>query len=156
MINESSSGFFQSSRGLRQDDPLSPYLFVLTMEALSCLLRSAVNEGFLLACKARSRGGEGVQVSHLLFADDTLVFYGASKDQLLYLSWILMWFEVMSRLRINLDKSELIPVGGVENAEALAVDLGYKVGSLPSTYLGLPLGAPHRSVAVWDGVKERM
>ncbi|RVW33393.1 hypothetical protein CK203_094250 [Vitis vinifera] len=49
-----------------------------------------------------------------------------------------------------------IPVGGVENAEALAVDLGYKVGSLPSTYLGLPLGAPHRSVAVWDGVKERM
>ena len=156
MINESSSGFFQSSRGLREGDPLSPYLFVMAMEALSCLLRSAVNGGFLLAWKARSRGGEGVQVSHLLFVDDTLVFYGASKKQLLYLSWILMWFEVMSRLRINLDKSELIPVGGVENAEALAVDLGYKVGSLPSTYLGLPLGAPHRSVAVWDGVKERM
>ena len=80
MINESSSGFFQSSRGLRQDDPLSPYLFVLTMEALSCLLRSAVNEGFLLACKVRGRGGEGVQVPHLLFVDDTLVFCGASKD----------------------------------------------------------------------------
>ena len=80
LVNGSLSGFFQSSKGLRQEDPLSPYLFVIAMEALSCLLRSAVNEGFLLACKVRGRGGEGVQVSHLLFVDDTLVFCGASKD----------------------------------------------------------------------------
>ena len=65
LVNGSPSGFFQSSRGLRQGDLLSPYLFVMIMEALSCLLRSAVNGGFLLACKARCRGGEGVQVSHL-------------------------------------------------------------------------------------------
>ena len=97
-----------------------------------------------------------VQVSHLLFVDDTLVFCGPSKNQLMYLSWILMWFEAMSGLRINLDKSELISVGGVENAEALVVDLGCKVGSLLSTYLGLPLGVPHRSMVVWDGVEERM
>ena len=126
----------------------------MIMEALSCLLRCAVNEGFLLAFKVRSRGSEGVQVSHLLFADDTLVFCGASKDQLLYLSWILMWFAAMSGLRINLDKSELISMGGVENTKALATNLGCKVGSLPSTYLGLPLGAPHRSVAIWDGVED--
>ena len=65
LVNGSPSGFFQSSRGLRQGDLLSPYLFVMIMEALSCLLRSAINGGFLLACKARGRGGEGVQVSHL-------------------------------------------------------------------------------------------
>ena len=65
LVNGSPSGFFQSSRGLRQGDLLFPYLFVMIMEALSCLLRSAVNGGFLLACKARGRGGEGVQVSHL-------------------------------------------------------------------------------------------
>ena len=64
----------------------------------------------MIACKARIRGGEGVQVSYLLFVDDTLVFCGASKDQLLYLSWILMWFEAMSGLRINPNKSELISV----------------------------------------------
>ena len=156
LANGSSSGFFQSSRGLRQGDPLSPYLFVIIMEVFSSLLRSVVGGGFVVACKERSRGGEGVQVSHLLFADDTLVFCGASKEQLLYLSWILMWFEVMSGLRINLDKSELISVGSVENAEELAATLGYKVGSLPTTYLGLPLGAPHRSLTIWDGVKERM
>ncbi|RVW43466.1 hypothetical protein CK203_095349 [Vitis vinifera] len=58
--------------------------------------------------------------------------------------------------RINLNKSEILPVGRVENAELLAAELGCKVGSLPSTYLGLPLGASHKSVKVWDGVEERM
>ncbi|RVX21021.1 hypothetical protein CK203_002180 [Vitis vinifera] len=107
------------------------------------------------ACKARSRGGEGAQMSHLLFADDALVFCGSSQDQMTCLSWILMWLEAISGLRINLHKSELILVGGVENAKALAAELGCNVGSLPSSYLGLPLGAPHRSMAVWDGVEER-
>ena len=73
-----------------------------------------------------------------------------------HLSWVLLWFEVISGLRINLDKSEIIPVGRVENLEVLAFELGCKVGKLPSLYLGLPLGAPHKSVAVWDGVEERL
>ena len=46
-----------------------------------------------------------------------LIFYDASEDQLAHLSWVLMWFEVISSLRINLDKSEIIPVGRVENLE---------------------------------------
>lgn len=95
-------------------------------------------------------------MSHLLFADDTLVFCEDSQEQITFLSWLLMWFEVISGLSINLNKSELLPVGRVENVEVLASELGCKVGSLPSTYLGLPLGAPHKSVAVWDGVEERM
>ena len=73
----------------------------------------------------------------------------------MYLSWILMWFEAISRLRINLDKSELIPVGSMENAKALTVELGCKVWRLLSSYLGLSLGVPHRFMAIWDGVKER-
>ena len=66
-----------------------------------------------------------------------------------FLGWLLMWFEVISCLSINLNKSEILPVGRVENVEVLASELGCKVGSLPSTYLGLPLGAPHKSVAVF-------
>ena len=72
-----------------------------------------------------------------------------------YLSWLFMWFEVVSGLRINLEKSELIPVGRVENIDDLALDFVCKVGSLPSTYLSFPLGAPFKSVIVWDGVEER-
>ena len=46
-------------------------------------------------------------------------------------------------------------MGNVENVEELASELGCKVGSLPSTYLGMSLGAPFKSVADWDGVEER-
>ncbi|KAL6314646.1 hypothetical protein AAG906_026990 [Vitis piasezkii] len=53
------------------------------------------------------------------------------------------------------EKNELIPVGRVHDIEDLALELGCKVGGLPSCYLGLPLGAPLKSAAVWDGVKER-
>ena len=73
-----------------------------------------------------------------------------------FLSWLLMWFGAISGLRINLDKNEILPVGRVENVELLALELGYKVGALPSTYLGFSLGAPHKSMAVWDGVEERI
>ncbi|RVW79102.1 hypothetical protein CK203_048195 [Vitis vinifera] len=136
-------------------DPLSPYLFVIAMEVFSAFLKRAVEGGFLSGCKAKGRSEEGVLISHLLFADDTLVFYKPSQDHLTYLSWLLMWFEAVSGLRINLKKSELIPVGRVENMDDLAWEFGCRLGSLPTTYLGMPLGAPFKSVTVWDGVEER-
>ncbi|RVW17787.1 putative ribonuclease H protein [Vitis vinifera] len=61
-----------------------------------------------------------------------------------------------SGLRINLAKSEIIPVGEVDEILEMAVELGCKVGQLPSTYLGLPLGAPNKAGYVWDGVEEMM
>ena len=66
-----------------------------------------------------------------------------------------MWFEAFSGLRINLIKSVIIPLGRVDNVEELAAELGCEVGSLPSTYLGLPLGAPHRAIGVWDSIEDR-
>ncbi|RVW32762.1 putative ribonuclease H protein [Vitis vinifera] len=116
LINGTSSGFFKSSRGLRQGDPLSPYLFVIVMEALSCLLKRAKEGGFLSG-------------------------------------WHL---SAMSGLKVNLDKSEIIAVGRVENVEEVALEFGCKVSRLPSTYLGLPLGARFKEVATWDGVEERL
>ena len=110
LVNGIPSGFFQNTRGLRQGDPLSPYLFVIRMEALSYLINRVVSEGFLLGCRVWGRGGEGVQVTHLLFADDTMVFSEASTEKMVFLSWILIWFEAISGLKINLDKSEIFPV----------------------------------------------
>ena len=56
------------------------------------------------------RNGEGLEISYLLFAYDTLVFCEAASFQMTYLSWLLLWFEAISGLKINLDKSEFILV----------------------------------------------
>ncbi|RVX19153.1 putative ribonuclease H protein [Vitis vinifera] len=52
-------------------------------------------------------------------------------------------------------KSEIIPIGGVEEVDRAAAVFGCKVGNFPTNYLGLPLGASHKSCRVWDGVEER-
>ncbi|RVW28738.1 putative ribonuclease H protein [Vitis vinifera] len=117
--------------------------------------KAAIEGDFLSGCRVKGRSEEGVLISHLLFADDTLVFCKPSQDQLTYLNWLLMWFEAVSGLRINLEKSELIPIGRVENMDDLAWEFGCSLGSLPTTYLGMPLGAPFKSVTVWNGVEDR-
>ena len=55
----------------------------------------------------------------------------------------------------NLNKSKIIPIGPVTNVVDLASELGCKIGSLPTSYLGLPLGAKHKSLGVWDSIEER-
>ena len=55
----------------------------------------------------------GVEVSYLFFADDTLIFCDVGKESLEYLSWVFLWFDACSNLKINLEKSDLIPVGDV-------------------------------------------
>ncbi|KAJ9705552.1 hypothetical protein PVL29_003552 [Vitis rotundifolia] len=84
-----------------------------------------------------------------------LIFCKAKEEQLTYLCWLLIWFEAILGLRVNLEKSELMPIGKVENVEELAEEFDYKVGRLPSTYLGMPLGGPFKSAAFWDGIEER-
>ncbi|RVW90819.1 putative ribonuclease H protein [Vitis vinifera] len=59
------------------------------------------------------------------------------------------------RLKVNLSKTEAFPVGEGIPMKTLASVLGCKIGSLPTTYLGLPLGAPYKSTRVWDTVEER-
>ena len=149
LINGTLVGFFRSTKGLRQGDPLSSYHFVLGMDILSRLINKDVEGNFMIGCKFRGRGEEEELVlSHLLFADDTLLFCKDNPDQLAHMGWILMWFEALLGLKINLGKSEIISMGGSENVEALAAELGCKVGTLPTTYLASPLG-PHISQLGW-------
>ena len=86
LINGNLAGFFNSFRGLRQGDPLSPYLFVLGMEALSLLIDKVMVGGYLSGYKFKGRDGRERLVSHLLFVDDTLIFCKDSKDQMVYLN----------------------------------------------------------------------
>ena len=85
LVNGVPAGFFPSTKGLRQGDPLSPYLFIMGMEVLDVLIRKAVEGGFLSGCNIRGGSGPPLNISHLFFADDTIIFCEARKDHLTYL-----------------------------------------------------------------------
>lgn len=78
LVNGCPGGFFSSSRGLRQGDPLSPLLVVIVMEAFSCLLDRVLASGMLLGFSVGTMKRGPMVVSHLLFIDDTLIFCEAN------------------------------------------------------------------------------
>ena len=80
LVNGSLAGFFGSSRGLRQGDLLSPLLFLLIMEVLSRILKKTEESGLLLGFHVGPVNSIGVRISHLLFADDTILFCDASRE----------------------------------------------------------------------------
>lgn len=84
LINGNPLGFFKSTRGIRQGDPLSPYLFVSVMEILGNMLKRAELMGWLRGLNIRRRGDVSCDITHILYADDTLMICGAEKEQILY------------------------------------------------------------------------
>ncbi|RVW60624.1 Retrovirus-related Pol polyprotein from transposon RE1 [Vitis vinifera] len=122
--------FSQALRGLDKEIPHLPPL-CYGMEVLDVLIRRAVEGGFLSRCSIRGGSRSTLNISHLFFTDDTIVLCEASKEHLTHLSWILLWFEAASGLRINLAKSEIIPVGEVDEIEELVVELGCRWDPCP-------------------------
>jgi hypothetical protein len=97
-----------------------------------------------------------IMVSHLLFADDTLIFCNADLSQIESLRNVFTWFETVFGLRVNLHKSEIVPVGEVSNLEEIVAVMGCQLSALPMTYLGLPLGAKLNFTIIWNPVIEKM
>jgi hypothetical protein len=95
-------------------------------------------------------------VSHSMFADDTLVFCEANPSHLRYLRVLLLCFEDVYGLNVNLAKSLLVPIGNMDNAAALAAILGCGTSSLPLKHLGMPLGACYKAKSIWDGILVKM
>ena len=148
LINGSPSDFFRSFRGIRQGDPLSPFLLDIFMEALSHMLVAATAAGQFSGFTVGNVTSSLMTVSHLLFVDDTLVFCDADSNHIIALCGIHSRFEEMSRLKINLGKSELVPGGDVPNLHELVEILGYRESALPLKYLGLPLGASFKDKTI--------
>jgi len=99
--------------------------------------------------------GNSVDYTHLQYADDTLFFCGAEEEQLLIIRLILVYFEAISGLHINWNKSHLYPINVVPEMDHLSQIMGGAIGTLPSIYLGMPLGAEYRSIDIWNPILEK-
>jgi hypothetical protein len=156
LIDGTPSSFFGSSRAVRQGNPLSPFLFVLVMEAFSKMLGAFTSRGLISGFSVGSNEQPRVNVSHLFFADDTLIFCGANDSQIRHIGALLVCFEAVAGLKVNLSKSALYSVGSSGNVGQLAGILGYGSGDLPLKYLGLPLGALFKLKTMWAGLEDLM
>ncbi|XP_076883363.1 putative mitochondrial protein AtMg01250 [Bidens hawaiensis] len=137
---------------MRQGDPLSPFLFLVVMEALSSMIGKACSEGLFKGFQV-PKGGP--MISHLLFADDSLIIGEWDDDNARSLSPILRCFHLCSGLKINLNKSKLYGCGVDGNEVGRMADiLGCSPDLIPFTYLGLKVGANMNRVNSWSPVIE--
>lgn len=154
LINGSPTDFFHPQRGLRQGDPLSPSLFNVVVEAMNIMFERAKEQGLISGVQM---GTNGISLTHLQFADDTLIFCNNNLEELREIKRILRFFQVMSGLKINFDKSMIFGINIPASFIPLyAQAFGCKQGSLPTKYLGLPLGANPKRISTWQPIVDRM
>ena len=129
--------WIQCRRGLRQGDPLSPYLFILLADTLQRLILQASAAGSI-----QHPISDDLPCLVIQYADDTLIILRGDTQQLQRLKDILVSFSSFSGLHINFDKSTFIPMHvSDEDAQIMASTLGCSISSFPQPYLGLPLSA---------------
>ncbi|XP_027155078.1 uncharacterized protein LOC113755222 [Coffea eugenioides] len=137
-INGEQKEFITPSRGIRQDDPLSPYLFLMCSEGLSNLLQKAKVGKELTGIKI-SRGAPAI--THLFFADDSLVFCKANRPEAGKLMKILKVYEKATGQQINTDKSSVF--FSKNTTQLVREEVCHTMGSIQQIgqgqYLGLPM-----------------
>ena len=128
---------FRPTRGIRQGDPISPYLFLLAAEGLSCLLKDNDESSHLGGIKVAP---SATPVNHLLFADDSLLFFKGSREGAEELSNLLEVYCQASGQRINREKSSIFFTKGCPQATRDTVKgiLHVDNESLNERYLGMP------------------
>ena len=152
-INGELAGFFEGKKGLRQGDSISPYLFIMLMEVLSRLLDKAESDGsFRLHPLCSSP-----KLTHLLFADDLLVFSDGSTASTDGIKVVMNHFKEWSGLDTNEAKSEIFYGGYSETQASVLSGLsGFRRGAFPTRYLGLPLSPNKISAATLQPFIDRI
>ncbi|GKC58412.1 putative RNA-directed DNA polymerase, eukaryota, reverse transcriptase zinc-binding domain protein, partial [Tanacetum coccineum] len=148
LVNRSPSREFSIKRGLRQDDPLSPFLFIIVMEGLHLALKDAVDTSLICGT---NMGDTSYNISHLFYADDIVIISDWNKQDMDNIIRILQVFYLASGLKLNISKSQVYGLGVSSNdIEDMTRDTGCTTGNIPFSYLGLPIGSNMNSIDNWQ------
>ncbi|XP_025702516.1 uncharacterized protein [Arachis hypogaea] len=153
--NGGKTDFFKPSRGIRQGDPISPYLFVIAIDRLSHLIEDLVEKG---VWNPITVGRQGPPISHLLFVDDLLVFGEATEKQMKVILESIKAFCVASGLKVSDTKTSITFSNNVRGTDRKAIiDLcHYKENKYLGRYLGAHITNHRKGKDKFKNVLERM
>ena len=154
-INGEVKGYVIPKRGIRQGDPLSPYLFLICSEGLSNLLRKATANRMLSGMNISRRGPS---ITHIFFADDSLIFCKANQDQTKELMRVLDVYGLASGQVINLEKSSILFSKNVQPGLMLQIcrTMGNMQRVCQGKYLGLPMVVSRTKQQLFGFVKSNI
>ena len=146
---------FKPSRGIRQGDPLSPYLFILCMEYLGFLINKGCMAKKWVPMKASK---ENVEVSHLFFADDLMLFAKANESGAKTIKEVLAKFCDESGQLVSMDKSRVYfsPNTREDIKDRICFSLGIQATNCLGKYLGMPLKHKGAARSQYNYIAERM
>jgi hypothetical protein len=155
LVNGVPCGHIHPKRGLRQGDPISPYLFLLCAEALSALLAKANEEGILEGVPTSRRGP---RLSHLFFADDSLLFCRSTLTQWENLTKVLRVYEEALGQRLNNNKTSIFfgRNTNMEDKQKILEASGLPDSQRYDTYLGLPALVGKSRTAAFRSIVDRV
>ncbi|XP_058781854.1 uncharacterized protein LOC131656089 [Vicia villosa] len=146
LVNGSPTKEFTAKHGLRQGDPLSPFLFVLAAEGLTGLVKKAKEVKEYSAYQVK----EGCTIDVLQFPDDTLLIDNGVWKQIWTLKSIIRDFELVSGLGVNFYKSKVIGINLSPHFLPAATNfLCCRIEEKEVAFLGLPIGSNPRKISSW-------
>ncbi|GJW25890.1 RNA-directed DNA polymerase, eukaryota [Tanacetum coccineum] len=155
LVNGSPTDEFTFHRGLRQGDPLSPFLFILVMESLHVSFQRLIDRGMFTPITVGNNNQ--VPISHLFYADDAMFIGKWTCENVNALMLMLHCFFLASGLKINVQKSSISGIGvRPSNVRNMAAIFGCTTTTLPFTYLGVNVGANMKRISSWDVVVNKV
>ena len=152
-VNDDIGPYFQTNRGLRQGDPMSPILFNIVADMLALLIKRAKADGQIRGVIPHLVN-DGLSI--LQYADDTIIFLDHDLEQAKNLKLLLCAFEQLSGLKINFHKSEIFCYGAAKQMEDIYTDLfGCNTGEYLFRYLGIPMHHKQLHNSEWSKIEER-
>jgi hypothetical protein len=152
-VNDDIGRYFQTKKGVRQGDPLSPMLFNIIADMLAILIERAKEDGQVGGLIPHLVEGG---ISILQYADDTILFLEHDLQKAVNMKLILCLFEELSGLKINFHKSELFCFGKAKEEEQQYKQIfGCDIGAFPFRYLGIPIHYRKLKNSDWYPVETR-